>query len=80
MEHLLNFAEFLNESSSMDQYAQDTLNTIKDLAKKSKDNDHDEEYWDEYAKSKDFAEMISVEKMNRKTIKQAASSIYNAHS
>jgi hypothetical protein len=77
MKNIPTFEIFVNES--LDQYSLEVLKEIKNLVKRSKGSNYDETYWDEYATTKDFADIISVEKMNRKTPKQAASSIHSMH-
>jgi hypothetical protein len=77
MKKIPTFEIFMNES--LDQYSLEVLKEIKNLVKRSKSSNYDENYWDEYATTKVFADIISVEKMNHKTPKQAASSIHSMH-
>jgi hypothetical protein len=78
MKHIPTFESFLFESKSQDieNYSIEVIKELKNLGKKEgrpfKDN-----YLDEFSKTEDFKNMIQVELMNRKTVKQAAKSIFS---
>ena len=52
------------------------IKELKNLSKKA-GKQFEDNYLDEFSKTEDFKNMIQVELMNRKTVKQAAKSIFS---